>query len=63
MLSIQSSLTQDLLVKLHVLTLPLSLYTEMYWQIDLHNLFHFLRLRLDAHAQKKYVIMQRYFLK
>jgi thymidylate synthase (FAD) len=31
--------------------LPLSLYTEMYWQIDLHNLFHFLRLRLDWHAQ------------
>ena len=31
--------------------LPLSLYTEMYWQMDLHNLFHFLRLRLDAHAQ------------
>ena len=31
--------------------LPLSLYTEFYWQIDLHNLFHFLALRLDAHAQ------------
>lgn len=31
--------------------LPLSLYTEMYWQIDLHNLFHFLRQRLDRHAQ------------
>lgn len=31
--------------------LPLSLYTEWYWQIDLHNLFHFLSLRLDAHAQ------------
>jgi thymidylate synthase (FAD) len=31
--------------------LPLSMYTEWYWQIDLHNLFHFLRLRLDAHAQ------------
>jgi thymidylate synthase (FAD) len=23
----------------------------MYWQIDLHNLFHFLRLRMDWHAQ------------
>jgi len=33
------------------LNLPLSLYTEWYWQIDLHNLFHFLKLRLDAHAQ------------
>jgi len=26
-------------------------YTEWYWKIDLHNLFHFLKLRLDAHAQ------------
>jgi thymidylate synthase (FAD) len=32
-------------------TLPLSLYTEWYWQIDLHNLFRFLTLRLDPHAQ------------
>jgi thymidylate synthase (FAD) len=33
--------------------LPLSLYTEFYWQIDLHNLMHFLKLRLDEHAQKE----------
>ncbi|GAB1457853.1 MAG: FAD-dependent thymidylate synthase [Spirochaetia bacterium] len=33
--------------------LPLSLYTEWYWQIDLHNLFRFLALRLDAHAQRE----------
>lgn len=33
------------------IALPLSLYTEWYWKIDLHNLFHFLRLRLDPHAQ------------
>ncbi len=33
------------------INLPLSLYTEWYWQMDLHNLFHFLRLRLDEHAQ------------
>ena len=33
------------------INLPLSLYTELFWQIDLHNLFHFLRLRLDPHAQ------------
>ncbi len=33
------------------IALPTALYTEMYWQIDLHNLFHFLRLRMDAHAQ------------
>ncbi|MEN6499521.1 MAG: FAD-dependent thymidylate synthase, partial [Rectinema sp.] len=33
--------------------LPLSLYTEWYWQIDLHNLFRFLMLRLDSHAQRE----------
>lgn len=33
------------------INLPLSTYTEWYWQIDLHNLFHFLKLRLDKHAQ------------
>lgn len=31
--------------------LPLSTYTEAYWKIDLHNLFHFLRLRMDSKAQ------------
>jgi thymidylate synthase (FAD) len=31
--------------------LPLSTYTEAYWKIDLHNLFHFLVLRMDAHSQ------------
>ena len=31
--------------------LPLSTYTEAYWKIDLRNLFHFLKLRLDEHAQ------------
>jgi thymidylate synthase (FAD) len=33
--------------------LPLSTYTEAYWKTDLHNLFHFLRLRLDPHAQRE----------
>jgi thymidylate synthase (FAD) len=33
--------------------LPLSLYTEWYWKIDLHNLFHFLKLRMDPHAQQE----------
>jgi thymidylate synthase (FAD) len=33
------------------INLPLSNYTEWYWKIDLQNLFHFLRLRLDNHAQ------------
>lgn len=31
--------------------LPLSTYTEWFWQIDLHNLFNFLRLRSSEHAQ------------
>jgi thymidylate synthase (FAD) len=33
------------------MTLPASIYTQWYWKVDLHNLFHFLRLRADAHAQ------------
>ncbi|MCF8432018.1 MAG: FAD-dependent thymidylate synthase [Melioribacteraceae bacterium] len=33
--------------------LPLSTYTEAYWKIDLHNLLHFLALRMDVHAQKE----------
>jgi thymidylate synthase (FAD) len=33
------------------INLPLTLYTQWYWQIDLHNLFHFLKLRIDEHAQ------------
>lgn len=31
--------------------LPLSTYTEWYWQCDLRNLFNFFRLRMDSHAQ------------
>ncbi|HSG48264.1 MAG TPA: FAD-dependent thymidylate synthase [Longimicrobiales bacterium] len=31
--------------------LPLSTYTQWYWKIDLHNLLHFLSLRVDPHAQ------------
>jgi thymidylate synthase (FAD) len=31
--------------------LPLSTYTQWYWKIDLHNLLHFLKLRVDRHAQ------------
>jgi thymidylate synthase (FAD) len=33
--------------------LPLSTYTEAIWKIDLHNMFHFLGLRMEAHAQKE----------
>ncbi len=47
----QELLGQNVARELARINLPLSLYTEWYWKIDLHNLFHFLRLRLDEHAQ------------
>jgi thymidylate synthase (FAD) len=39
--------------------LPVSLYTEWYWKIDLHNLLHFLSLRMDAHAQEEIQLYAR----
>ena len=33
--------------------LPVSVYTEWYWKCDLHNILHFLALRMDAHAQQE----------
>jgi thymidylate synthase (FAD) len=33
------------------INLPLSMYTEWYWQMDLKNMLHFLKLRMDSHAQ------------
>ncbi|TRD23060.1 FAD-dependent thymidylate synthase [Palleronia caenipelagi] len=33
------------------MNLPANIYTQWYWKTDLHNLFHFLRLRADSHAQ------------
>ena len=44
-------LEEDIARELARVHLPLSLYTEWYWKIDLHNLFHFLQLRIDEHAQ------------
>ena len=44
-------LQNDMRKELARINLPLSTYTEWYWKIDLHNLMHFLRLRLDSHAQ------------
>lgn len=41
----------DLTRELARINLPVSAYTEVYWKIDLHNLFHFLMLRNDPHAQ------------
>ena len=44
-------LNQGIAREIARICLPVALYTEMYWQIDLHNLFHFLHLRLHTHAQ------------
>lgn len=33
--------------------LPINNYTELYWKIDLKNLFHYIKLRADHHAQKE----------
>lgn len=33
------------------MNLTMNYYTEWYWKVDLHNLFHFLSLRADPHAQ------------
>ena len=35
------------------IVLPVSNYTECYWKIDLHNFFHFCKLRMDSHAQQE----------
>ena len=47
----QNLLKDDVARELARINLPLALYTQWYWQIDLHNLLHFLALRLDYHAQ------------
>ena len=51
----QQMLSQDgqqgLARELARMNLPANIYTQWYWKVDLHNLFHFLRLRADAHAQ------------
>src|SRR5580658_3660442 len=42
---------QGLARELARMNLTLNTYTQWYWKIDLYNLFHFLSLRADAHAQ------------
>lgn len=42
---------QEMARELARIDLPLSTYTQWYWKIDLHNLQHFLKLRVDSHAQ------------
>jgi thymidylate synthase (FAD) len=45
------------------IVLPVNYYTEWYWKIDLHNLFHFLSLRADPHAQSEIRIYAEAILK
>ncbi len=47
----QSYLEKEIARELARINLPLSTYTQWYWKIDLHNLFHFLELRLHPTAQ------------
>jgi len=42
---------QGLARELARMNLPANVYTQWYWKVDLHNLFHFLCLRADSHAQ------------
>jgi thymidylate synthase (FAD) len=44
-------LEEDVARELARIDLPLSTYTQWYWKIDLHNLLHFLSLRVDPRAQ------------
>lgn len=49
----QEFIDKGLARELARIALPVNLYTEWYWKIDLHNLFHFLSLRMDEHAQQE----------
>jgi thymidylate synthase (FAD) len=49
----QSFIEKGVARELARIALPVSVYTEFYWKIDLHNLFHFLSLRMDEHAQQE----------
>ena len=46
-----TDISRGIAKELSRINLPLATYTEWYWKMDLHNLFHFLKLRLDSHAQ------------
>ena len=49
----QVLLEEDLSRELARVLLPVANYTECIWKIDLHNFFHFVRLRSDSHAQRE----------
>lgn len=49
----ERSLKDGITRELARIAIPTGIYTEWYWKMDLHNLFHFLELRLDPHAQEE----------
>jgi thymidylate synthase (FAD) len=49
--SYKAYLSNDMAKELARINLPLSTYTEWYWNMDLRNLMNFLKLRMDTHAQ------------
>jgi len=54
LLGIDSNLNQideGIARELARMVLPVNIYTEWYYKVDLHNLFHYLKLRMDSHAQ------------
>jgi thymidylate synthase (FAD) len=44
-------LEEDVAREIARIDLPVSMYTQWYWKVDLHNLLHFLTLRVDPRAQ------------
>ena len=53
MIGYQTLLDEDLAREIARGILPVANYTECIWKIDLHNFFHFVRLRSDSHAQRE----------
>ncbi|AFI31713.1 FAD-dependent thymidylate synthase [Borrelia crocidurae] len=49
----QNMINHNISKEISRIVLPLSLYTEWYWQIDLNNLFHFIKLRSALNASKE----------
>lgn len=49
----QDYLNDGITKELARINLPLSLYTEWYWTVNLRSLFNFINLRFDSHAQKE----------
>ena len=49
----ENLLNHELTKELARAVLPVANYTECIWKIDLHNFFHFVKLRADKHAQRE----------